>query len=386
MTRVGKLILVTRKDLNYFFDLVRCLSILGVIASHVVQTYAVPIERGLLYNFFYVGSEGVFSFFFLSGCLMTFLYDKKTGLEMYITNRQIILRRIARIYPLWVAFLFAYIALSLMFNLGSANFAVDVLNQQGFSSFSSHIITCVAFLFFVAWLTPIIYNSTVPGGWSIICEVYHYLFYVFTRTKSPMRIIQILISFNIISLVIVNNTLEIFILGYLREVLLTFPIYQTLFYFILGVFFMKLLGHIDVKQSSIRVDMKSFLVVIYFCFYSLTVFLLPTFSKPQIHSILFCTIVLMLSFTLLNIKNKSKRKLVTALAKYSYFLYFIHFVLISFSYKTGLTEKLKLTLGSNLGVYMVLFLTLIILVGTSLARVSYRFFEEPMRKVIREFV
>jgi len=195
-----------------------------------------------------------------------------------------------------------------------------------------------------------------------------------------------LISFNLITWVIVNNTPEIFILKYLQEVLLTFPIYQTLFYFILGVFFMKLLNHTDAKQNSIGVNTKSFLILIYFFFYSFTVFLLPTFSKPQIHSILFCTIVLMLSCTLLNIKNRSQRKLVTALAKYSYFLYFIHFVLISFSYKTGLIENLKLTLGFNLGLYMAVFLTLIIFVGSLLARVSFKFFEEPMRKVIREFV
>jgi len=380
------MILVMRKDLNYFFDIVRCFSILGVIASHVVQTYAVPDRTvGLLYNFFYTGSEGVFSFFFLSGCLMTFLYDKKAGSKSFISNRKIILRRIARIYPLWVAFLFAYIALSLISSSGPVKYAVDLLNQQGFSNFSSYFITCVAFLFFVPWLTPTIFNSAVPGGWSIICEVYHYLLYVFIRTKPPIKVIQILISFNLITWVIVNTTFEISILKYSQEVLFTFPIYQSLFYFVSGVFFIKLLSHTGVEQMSIMVNMKSFLVGIYFCFYSLTVFLLPAFSRPQIHTVLFCSIVFMLSFILSNIENKSKRKLVTALAKYSYFLYFIHFLLISFSNKISLTEKLKSTLGFNVGVYTVLFSTLIILVGISLAKVSFKFFEEPTRKAIREF-
>jgi len=384
---MGKVVKVIGRDLNYFFDLIRCFSILGVVASHVVQTYAIPTEGGaLLYNFFYIGSEGVFSFFFLSGILMTFLYDKNSGSESFITGGQIILRRVARIYPLWVAFLFAYIFLSVITNSGSASFAIDVLNQKDFSIITSYIITFVTFLFFIPWLTPIIFNSTIPGGWSIICEVYHYLFYVFTRTKSFVRIMQILIAFNLITWFVINASSEILILEYLREVLLTFTIYQTLFYFVSGVFFMKLLSHTNVNQNSVRVSMKSFLVVIYFCFYALTVFLLPTFNKPQIHSVLFCVTVLLLSSALLSIKNKSKRHLVTALAKYSYFLYFIHFVLISLSYKIGLIEKLKSTLGFDLGLYMVLYLSIILFLGIALAKVSYKLFEEPMRKVIREFV
>ena len=112
---------------------------------------------------------------------------------------------------------------------------------------------------------------------------------------------QILIAFNLITWFVLNASLEILILGYLREVLLTFTIYQTLFYFVSGVFFMKLLSHTNVNQNSVRVSMKSFLVVIYFCFYALTVFLLPTFSKPQIHSVLFCVTVLLLSSALLSI-------------------------------------------------------------------------------------
>lgn len=386
---MGKLVTAIGRDLNYFFDLIRCFSILGVVASHTVQTWAIPAHPwggSLLYNFFYIGSEGVFSFFFLSGILMTFLYDKKSGSENFITGRQIILRRVARIYPLWVAFLFAYIFLSIITNSGSGSFAIDILNQKGFSILSSYIITFVTFLFFIPWLTPIIFNSTIPGGWSIICEVYHYLFYVFTRTKSSIRIMQILIAFNIVTWFIISTSAEILILRYLREVLLTFTIYQTLFYFVSGVFFIKLLPYTNVKQNSVEVNMKSFLVVIYYCFYALTVFLLPTFSKPQFHAVLFCATVLLLSSALLSIENKLKRQLVTALAKYSYFLYFIHFVLISLSYKIGLIEKLKSTLGFNLGLYMVLYLSLILLLGISLAKVSYKLFEEPMRKVIREFV
>jgi hypothetical protein len=61
---MGKMVKVIGRDLNYFFDLIRCFSILGVVASHVVQTYAIPTGGGLCYITFFTLVVRVYSAFF----------------------------------------------------------------------------------------------------------------------------------------------------------------------------------------------------------------------------------------------------------------------------------------------------------------------------------
>jgi peptidoglycan/LPS O-acetylase OafA/YrhL len=382
---------ILKKEIEYFFDLVRCFSILGVISSHVVQTFArpeSPVGNSLLYRIFYVGSEGVFSFFLLSGLLMTYLYDKQLGLKSLATPKNIFVKRIARIYPLWLAFLLFWITVSVIGNLGPVNYGVMQLTEKGFGTLNSYMMITIAFGLFVPMLMPIIFNSSMPGGWSIVCEIYHYIFYILTRTKSTLVLLTILTTFNLTVWVIINFPKDHVFLFNVREILLTFPIYQTVFYFVLGMLLMIYIyvyiymegGALDFLKSR-----KKLLFLTIFAIYTATVFSLPTFSKPQIYAIMYCATTLMFSIIFIISKNMYAKRVVLTIAKYSYFLYFVHFVLISISYKIGIIEHLRTSWGMNLLLYMMLFSFVIIFIGLLLAKISYNFFESPLRKIINKY-
>lgn len=91
-----------------FLNILRSLAILGVISMHSaesIQELEVQHISEHVSQVLYLGKYGVEVFFFLSGWFLSALY----GFNKVKLGWNYVLRRIARVYPLWVIFLFVYI-------------------------------------------------------------------------------------------------------------------------------------------------------------------------------------------------------------------------------------------------------------------------------------
>jgi peptidoglycan/LPS O-acetylase OafA/YrhL len=92
--------LSTHSSREELIDVLRGLAIAGVISVHVAQT---TLEGGsTVQSLFSLGKYGVELFFIVSGYLLFKLY----GSNRDSLSKSYYLRRITRIYPLWIFFLF----------------------------------------------------------------------------------------------------------------------------------------------------------------------------------------------------------------------------------------------------------------------------------------
>ena len=103
---------LTQSSREELIDVLRGLAIAGVISVHVAQT---TLQGGgpaqnLFSKIFSLGRYGVELFFTVSGFLLFKLY----GRSREKLSKVYYLRRITRIYPLWILFLFLNVALALI--------------------------------------------------------------------------------------------------------------------------------------------------------------------------------------------------------------------------------------------------------------------------------
>ena len=156
-------------------DLLRGLSILGVIAVHTAA--AIPTGIGPLDSVLAAGRFGVQLFFFVSAYTMCYMWQKRQGEATPVRN--FYLRRFLRIAPLfWLAIAF-YFALS----------------KQSLAASWTQLLLSSSFLhgFF-----PQAINAIVPGGWSIAVEMSFYAFFPlliirFSKRRQPYLLLAIAI-------------------------------------------------------------------------------------------------------------------------------------------------------------------------------------------------
>ena len=156
-------------------DLLRGLSILGVIAVHTAA--AIPTGIGSLDSVLAAGRFGVQLFFFVSAYTMCYMWQKRQGEATPVRN--FYLRRFLRIAPLfWLAIAF-YFALS----------------KQTLAASWTQLLLSSSFLhgFF-----PQAINAIVPGGWSIAVEMSFYAFFPlliirFSKRRQPYLLLAIAI-------------------------------------------------------------------------------------------------------------------------------------------------------------------------------------------------
>ena len=365
-----------RDQLKYFFDVLRAISILGVCLSHIVQSFK-PLTSNFLdealFQTFYLGRFGVESFFFLSGCLMCYLYSNNSKTQ--ISNRGIIVKRFARIYPLWVLFWLVYVLQALV--SGAGNWILAQSKISGVFNEFTGIALSLLTLFFLLWIFPPIFDMVIPGGWSIQIEIFHYLIYLFIRKKSAISICIIGIFSNIICLALIHNSYEL--TSSLQKIFTSFTLNSTFWYFASGIFFVKTIGQINKKKGTLEVARKHFLDLTLYMTYSLSTFALPLYSGPHLLALVFVFFAIIAS--MLISATIVPRKMAQIIAKYSYFMYFFHFIQIKLIERYSLSSYFS----DSIEFYCVLYLVIIMISGIPIAILSYRYFEIPTRKYLNKY-
>lgn len=141
-------------------DLLRGIALLGVICVHVDQSFpSFSYRLGEAYVF---GRYGVQLFFAVSGFTIMMMYHSYLA-KWEAPVKVFYLKRVLRLYPLFFVAAFAYIPLTgdyLYFNPDGLQ-AMDL----------------VRVLTLTGGVDPHLLNAVVPGGWSIVDEIYFYLLF-----------------------------------------------------------------------------------------------------------------------------------------------------------------------------------------------------------------
>lgn len=228
----------SEKTLRKYLDILRGFAILGVVLVHsVVHTdnYLNRNNSDLNPQIFTLGMSGKYGvevFFFLSGVLLTEVYN----LSKSKINRNYWKRRLARLYPLWLIFLFIAFLKALVFQVGGFYTATQS-NEKLFSN--PFLIFILGFLF-MFWVSPILYNFVIPGAWSIQAEIFNYIMFPIIRNLGYRISLLLLLFMNLITIFI--NSLDTNIVKnlYLLNIFLLVNPIASLNYFILGIFFTEL--------------------------------------------------------------------------------------------------------------------------------------------------
>ncbi len=157
-------------------DFFRGIALLGVIMVHVSQNWASAFPLLREHDYFWIGRYGVPLFFAISGFTIMMMYESyekkwKSPVPVFY------IKRILRLYPLF--FLAAFIYLPLDMRKDFLHFNPDGIQVMDF----------VRVLTFTGGIDPHLLNAVVPGGWSIVNEIYFYLcfplFLLVLRKASP---------------------------------------------------------------------------------------------------------------------------------------------------------------------------------------------------------
>ena len=338
-----------KKERIKSLDFLRGIAIIAVVIHHSGHYLkeVTPNEQFIIST----GRYGVNLFFIISGLVIANLwFTKKQKLSRFY------LERIYRILPL---FIFG----SIIYNFGDYDLNV-FLNTI---IFTSHF-----FNFEI--------GTSVPGGWSIVSEIYFYfLFPIFIFFCSRIKNYQILIIANV-SFIFFNFLLKPFISDYLFELGKTdLFIRNYLFYnflnqiplFLIGIF----LYFVLIENKS----MKSYLYIQFpfLIFLHLIqngyLYNFSYFDQSEINKnfYILCSILGLIVF--LSVKVNISFTLINYLGRYSYGIYIFHYLAMNiidyFSIKNYLNNVNKYLL-------YIICLSLILLISTLLAKL----FEDTLLK------
>ena len=359
-------------------DLLRGLAISGVVGIHSVIFSDVLVQRegGKIFEtisyLLSLGKYGVELFFVISGFLLYSLYSDRENFDLAKYAK----RRVGRIYPLWILFLL--IILTKSYFLAERDSSGLIFSNAG-EGFFSHKLFVVVLLTatFMLWISESLWNGVIPGGWSIQAEVGHYFFFPILRKWSTRKILGISLAVNLISALLyflkpeLQTLPEMIVLAI--EAWIRLNVFATLGYFLLGYLgaqIFQTLSHIKYNsQQEFQHEFPSLLASFWF----LSFLLIPLNFGRQIEAIGWVTLCILSS---IGIKESRKlRKGLIILGKYSYFIYFVHFLVIELLgfIVSNLNIKLDFPFSQLVIFLFVYFATL----ATSqvLAIPSYKYFE-----------
>jgi exopolysaccharide production protein ExoZ len=315
-----------------FLDFFRGIAIFLVITVHASQKYSYNFTA--LDSFFNLGRYGVQLFFIVSAYTMCLLWENGAGDSNATLNFYV--RRFFRIAPLfWIAVIL--------------NVSVNFQNTP--DQLRNAILTST----FLSEFSPTAIGSTVPGGWSIVTEIYFYLLFPFIIKILGGSRIAYLKTFLIMSLAYIIVLRSLFILAlkgmHLPSVAIGDFVYMNIFsqlpVFLLGCYLFFLIR--DKKKLS----EEKFLVPI-FIFFLLAGFLFPPLHFPAI-----C--LFLLGIIYLVIKYKVNTSFLEIIGRYSYGIYLTHVFSMMFLY-SFIPKDLGLA-GLFLFIFAILILSLLLSVA-----------------------
>jgi peptidoglycan/LPS O-acetylase OafA/YrhL len=329
--RYGALAAAALKYCNYvinqlkYLDRLRAIAVIGVLVVHTSQfAFANLSDSGssglAIGTLLSAGRFGVEVFFLLSGFLLSYLYEAPGKPK---SNKQFFLARFFRIWPLWIIFSGIW---SLVYLL--ANSEVSEVFEPDWV-LTGFILSSV----FLLWLSPEHYGSFIGGAWSIQIEVFSYVIFAAMRNLSVNRILVLATFVNLLGLALVFiGDMEGFgILDALRRLS-----FQTGFnFFVLGWLLARVFTHHDLLSKSPEAMKSSVLESFTFVFanhsvvlsaWILSFLLSPAFHGNTIEAIGF--VALALVFAQLSGRSSLISRLLERTGKLSYFMFFMHFVLL----------------------------------------------------------
>jgi peptidoglycan/LPS O-acetylase OafA/YrhL len=374
---------------NPWLDVLRGIAIVGVLSVHTIETTD-PIVAGLggstsntFSNIMSLGQYGVEVFFFLSGWLMAALYGNPSG-EKNFSKRKFWARRIARIFPLYFVFLMLGILEDRLVGFGPWHMA----QQLTLNNFSHNpIISILLTLTFMQWISLGLWNVIIPGGWSIQVEMGHYFLFAYMRKMTAEKLIKI-VALCYVILALTNIAFELsHPVGFLKTVfdaIIRLNLMSTSFFFLLGI--------ITQKRSVVKWEFTSLLnvsartkanvIIIFICWISF-----PLAVGNNLQALGFLVIALLASILIMEFPRMNE--VLRVLGKYSYFIYFCHFHVLSISryliqhHSSALTPLRDSSLFTPyLQISMYLFFYLLTISASLLLAIpSYKYFEKPILKL-----
>jgi peptidoglycan/LPS O-acetylase OafA/YrhL len=383
---------VTSKDLNKlanrnpWIDILRGIAIFAVVAVHVIAnsndvTYSITGGKYMsefFENTLNYGVYGVELFFFLSGWLLVSIYginkNQKFELGSYWK------RRLARIMPLWILFIALGILEAEITGKGPWLAARNV-PEGGNSLVHTPLFIWILSLTFTLWLVDSLWNTVMPGGWSIQAEIAHYLAFPIIRKYDKSFLFKIwAVSYFIFSIIEETKYLYLNIpfVGRILEALFRLNFLSNSLFFILGIVAFTVYnnwksgaGHSEFITSAKKNGI--FIVIA-----TLTTFFAPLTYGRTIDALGFIFVSVVVTSAIFHMKLL--KKMFLALGKYSYFIYFCHFkilTLMRFLLQDS-TGKFKIDVTPSTLVEPLLFLIFFVVtlvVSVLLAIPSHKYFE-----------
>ena len=290
-------------------------------------------------------------------------------------NYQFWVRRLARIYPLWVIFLIFQFILFMTMNLGGIPIAKNSIGDGKILENSMMIL--ILTLTFALWISPNLWNTIIPGGWSIQAEVLNYLFFSFFRKQRYFCIIIFgALNFMTRNITYKPNQPDIAFMGSTEQFLGYFLNYlcisTTFSFFLLGAICH---GLITTKERKNIFDILTFL----FLLISILFGSLPFGNTSEAIIFIFLSCLL----THFAMKLRVAELILGKIGKVSYFMYFAHFYVLIIIRKFH--EFFGFTNGGSFEIYGYFFIYLMLCLTTCylLGLLSFHFFENPIIKFAR---
>ena len=376
-----KLLSSPEKQRNSWLDVLRGLAIFGVVSVHSIQTTDVFIAQSVKSSDFSflmsLGKYGVELFFFLSGWLLASIY----GLSGNKVGKPYWVRRVARIYPLWIFFLVINVMRSLLTKTGGFHSALST-QESNFDSIHSFGAIIFFTLSFTLFISGGLWNTVIAGGWSIQAEVAHYLIFPIMRNRSMASILQILTLMNLLTglIAITRPELDNFPLFSLLliDAWLRLSLYSSIGYFVIGAFSYLLYRQVKEAKSS-KIEINYEIPWLRAALFLVSTLFIPCPFGSQIEAIGYLAIMIVISFCVLN--SNVLKTLFQNLGRYSYFIYFMQFLVLDAM--TLLLNKINF-MGTAIGSQQLLFLVIFsVALGASIlaALPSMKYLERPILKI-----
>lgn len=373
-------------DRNTWLDVLRGIAIFAVVVVHVIPnsndvTYKITGGKYMsefFENTLNYGVYGVELFFFISGWLLVAIYGINSKQEFKLGKYWN--RRLARIMPLWVLFIALGILEARLIGKGPWLEARTV-PEGGNALVHTPLFIWILSITFTLWLVDSLWNTVMPGGWSIQAEIAHYLVFPIIRKYNKYFLFRLwAISYFIFS--VIEETKHLFlgipVLGRILDALFRLNFLSNSLFFILGIAAFKVYKNWKEGsgQSEIieAVNRNGLFIVIAL----ITTFFAPLTYGRTVDALGFIFVAMVFASAVFY--TNYLKKFFVILGKYSYFIYFCHFKVLTVI-RFFLQEEdgkfiFDITPSTLVEPLMfIVFLILTLFFSVLLAIPSYRYFE-----------
>lgn len=365
-----------------YLDRLRAIAVIGVILVHTAQFSFANLndESGAssaVFTMLSAGRFGVGVFFLLSGFLLSYLYEDPSAKK---TTKHYFLARFLRIWPLWIFFSVSW---ALIYYSSAQTMQAPTIDLEWI------LLGVILSAFFLLWISPTHFDSFIGGAWSIQIEVFCYLMFAWLRGKSVSTLLSVAVLVNVAGLGLAfTGDLEG---GGVLDALRRLSLQTGTNFFILGWIMARVFAHFNISHpttgktgtESLQESFRSvfsgheWLLVVWLG----TFLFAPAVYGSSIEAVGFVLIAVVLAHVLGKFSISSR--LLQMTGKLSYFLFFMHFVVLYFGDlavpAASRPDSLGAVLAMNLGVGVLVF---VLCIGPAL--LSLRYFERPLVSIVKK--